>query len=195
MNYFHHIVWHTKIGILKFDNCLNLPEVQLIDSPKSQYNNIYKLIKNSFDEQLVSDIPFCLLLCNPRTNKIFLNYTLDYCKNRYINKLNIYVLHCMDSKLKGLEVNLEENTISKSKENIDIEVNTIFINDSNIDSILSTVCNDIKQKYNICISDIAIDKLFKANEKYNINLVKKIFKFGRNNRPFCEISIFKCQAA
>ena len=102
------------------------------------------------------------------------------------------MLHCINFNLKGLEVNLEENTISKLKENIGIEVNTIFINDSSIDSILSTVCNDIKQKYNICISDIAIDKLFKANKKYNINLVQKIFKFGRSNRSFCEISIFKC---
>ena len=136
-----------------------------MDNPQSHYNNIYKLIKISFDEQLVSDTPFCLLLCNPRTYKIALNYTLNYCKNHYISKLNIYVLHCIDFNLKGLEVNLEENTISKLKENIDIEVNTIFINDSSIDSILSTVCNDIKQKYNICISDIAIDKLFKANKR------------------------------
>lgn len=163
-----------------------------MDNPQSHYNNIYKLIKISFDEQLVSDKTFCLLLCNPRTYKIALNYTLNYCKNHYISKLNIYVLHCINFNLKGLEVNLEENTISKLKENIDIEVNTIFINDSSIDSILSTVCNDIKQKYNICISDIAIDKLFKANKKYNINLVQKIFKFGRSNRSFCEISIFKC---
>ena len=116
-----------------------------MDNPQSHYNNIYKLIKISFDEQLVSDTPFCLLLCNPRTYKIALNYTLNYCKNHYISKLNIYVLHCIDFNLKGLEVNLEENTISKLKENIDIEVNTIFINDSSIDSILSTVCNDIKQ--------------------------------------------------
>ena len=139
---------------------MNLAKTKLTDNPQSHYNNIYKLIKISFDEQLVSDTTFCLLLCNPRTYKIAFN--------------------------------LEENTISKLKENIDIEVNTIFINDSSIDSILSTVCNDIKQKYNICISDIAIDKLFKANKKYNINLVQKIFKFGRSNRSFCEISIFKC---
>lgn len=171
---------------------MNLAKTKLIDNPQSHYNNIYKLIKISFDEQLVSDTTFCLLLCNPRTYKIALNYTLNYCKNHYISKLNIYVLHCINFNLKGLEVNLEENTISKLKENIDIEVNTIFINDSSIDSILSTVCNDIKQKYNICISDIAIDKLFKANKKYNINLVQKIFKFGRSNRSFCEISIFKC---
>ena len=154
----------------------------LMEDIESTYNNVYKLTENALKNQLVSDVPFCLFLSNPYTYKLLVKYALNHCQNKHIRKLNVYVLHCIDSNFQSLEVNLADNINTMFQTDINIIINTIFIDNCSKDSVLDTICKAIKQEYNICIFDTAIDKLFRVNEIYNIKFIQKIFKTARNMR-------------
>lgn len=108
-----------------------------------------------------------------------------------INNLNIYLLDCTNNTFSDSKDNLIDTIKPLLKNNSNVLVTTIFVDSSNIDFIINQLCKNIKKEFNICITDIAIDKIFKPNPNYDINLIHKITKIGRKNRTLCKVSTFR----